>query len=78
MSLFQADILRDHGLEYQLAEILSKLLLNILGYVRAIREGAQNSQDSQGWVELGLPDLIDGFLELNQAGKGKEAGGDRD
>ena len=57
VSFFQADILGYHGLEHERAEVLSKLLLDILRYVRAIREGAQDSEDARvafSWVCLTL------------------------
>ena len=77
VGLFQADILWDYGFENEVSEILSELRFDIPRYVRAIRERAKDSENSQSWLELRLPNLVDSFLELNESGEGKEASGHR-
>src|SRR5574341_1460572 len=75
VSFFEADVLRDHGLEDKLTEILSQLFLDVPRDVGVIRKRAQDTEDPQRRVELSLPYPVDGFLKLYQTCQGKEAGG---
>ncbi len=78
MGFLKTDVLGDHRLEYQIAEVLTQLFFNVFGHVRAVREGAQYAQDLQIWFELVLLHHIDGLLQLHQPGEGEKARGHGD